>query len=297
MAVHFAQFMFRRRLDEKFCVLGDDYLTGDEELAEYYLSLLEKLGVKVSVKKTFRAPRLCEFAKRLLFRADDGQYVELSPFPVSAIWNTEASAPLLVATLHGETKKELVARSGIPGAIKDLDRRLFPFYGPLFGISPKRARIRGRAARHADAIMRLVLGDMTAEDCVTTILDGLCTKEQVTPESALSLLRRACALLYRRSMGAADRPQASAHFALEICKLVLAPFDCAAQTVDPNAPFSLGDLHPPIPIAGVELKVRHLREASKDLACVPILAIYARLENGMAADLFKLGDGTGPLEN
>lgn len=289
----------QERLAGKFAVLGDDYLAGDEELAKEYQSLLvNQLGVQVSEKKTFRALRLCEFAKRLLFRTVSGRYVEISPFPVSAIWNTEASAPLLISTLHGEGKKDLIARSGIPGAIENLDQRLFPFYGPAFGISPKRARIRKRAARHADAVMRVVQGTMLAEDCITTILDGLTPKDyKPTSEEALNLLRRACALLYRRSMAAADRPQASAHFALELVGLILKPFDRATPTEDfPSSP-PLNDLMPDTPGVDIVVRLGDLSSARRALDSVPLLSIYSRLESGMAKDLATLGDGTGPLEN
>jgi len=38
MAVHFVQYMFKQTLDGKYCVLGDDYVTGDEDLSKWYES-------------------------------------------------------------------------------------------------------------------------------------------------------------------------------------------------------------------------------------------------------------------
>lgn len=295
MAVHFMQYLVSGNLSGQYCVLGDDYLAGDEDLAKGYEWWLSRVGVKVSKDKTFKAPRLCEFAKRLLFRCDDGNYVEVSPFPLSSIWNTEASAPLLVATLHGEQKKDLLPRSGIPGAIKDLDERLFSFYGTSFGITNKRARIRARAARHADAVMGLVVGSRTAGDCVTTILGDLRTNVQPDEDRDLSLIRSACALLYQRSLGAAARGGKAEAFVPALLKLIAAPFDCATPTSRPPI-LTPRDLGSPCFLAGIEVWHSTIPALRKEVWSVPVLAIYNRLEFGMIRDLGILGLGTGPLE-
>lgn len=64
----------------KYCLLGDDILIGDDALAEAYLSVMESIGVEISIPKTHRSSTFGEFAKRLFFKG-----VEISPFPLSAL--------------------------------------------------------------------------------------------------------------------------------------------------------------------------------------------------------------------
>lgn len=64
----------------KYCLLGDDILIGDDALAEVYLSVMEGLGVEVSIQKTHQSSTFAEFAKRLFYKGE-----EISPFPLSAL--------------------------------------------------------------------------------------------------------------------------------------------------------------------------------------------------------------------
>jgi hypothetical protein len=305
MAVHFIQWMVLKDLgrpkplEGRYCVLGDDYLAGDEDLAKGYRDWLErKLGVSISQSKTSESPHYCQFAKRDLFWTDSPVgLIEISPFPISSIWNTEASAPLLVASLHGEMKKGLSPRSGVPGAIKDLDERLYTFYKSFSTFSPKRARIRGRAARQCDAVMGLVKGTKSADDCVTTILSGLRPDDAPwAPDEALHLVRSACALLYRRSLKVGDRAVISSAFVEELATPILHLYDSATPSkVTGEWPLPETDLAP-MPVLGWETSVEDLLLAQRAMETIPILAVFNRLESGMVLDLEVLGDGDRPLE-
>jgi len=49
---------------DKYAILGDDVVIGDQQVADKYLGVIQDLGVEVSIAKTHRGNTLCEFAKR-----------------------------------------------------------------------------------------------------------------------------------------------------------------------------------------------------------------------------------------
>lgn len=237
LAVHFIQWWAG---SSRYCAIGDDFVTADGFGAEFYSSRLAECGVEVSEKKTFRSPRLVEFAKRHLFKTDFG-FVEITGFPVSLVWGTEFSVPLLASALLSEGRKGIVPQSGIPGAIKELDGRLWNFYesswsefvasprgrsssGPLpkrFHGSRKRARIRARVARQTVAVLSMTRALMSVEDCLRIVLDGL--KDGVQ-EAAIQrgnlLVAEACGRMLRNSFASLSGSGSSVSFIGEVIELL-----------------------------------------------------------------------------
>lgn len=103
-----------------YVLLGDDILIGDARLGEEYRRVITKLGVEVSAAKTYKSSGFAEFAKRLLFLGE-----EVTPFPVSSVYNAGGDSSLLVASMMGEEKKGLRALSGIPGAVGEYLHKLW----------------------------------------------------------------------------------------------------------------------------------------------------------------------------
>lgn len=96
-----------------YVILGDDILIGNKELAELYISTIKSIGVEISGVKTHISNNFAEFAKRLLF---EGQ--EISPFPVSAIRESQKKYFLMVSLLLEQGEREWCAIEGIPRAIE-----------------------------------------------------------------------------------------------------------------------------------------------------------------------------------
>ncbi|CAA0822083.1 Mitovirus RNA-dependent RNA polymerase, partial [Striga hermonthica] len=70
---------------DKYCVLGDDVVIADKQVAPVYASLLDDLGVDISVSKSLVSETGCvEFAKRFLV---DGLKKDLSPVSARCVQN------------------------------------------------------------------------------------------------------------------------------------------------------------------------------------------------------------------
>jgi hypothetical protein len=67
--------------------LGDDIVIKDDKVSKRYVSIMHRLGVKISPTKTHTSKEIYEFAKRWIRLEDDNRYVELSPIPVKGIHN------------------------------------------------------------------------------------------------------------------------------------------------------------------------------------------------------------------
>lgn len=86
----------------KYCLLGDDILIGDGDLARAYRQKIESLGVEVSAAKTIESKYFSEFAKRYIFK---GQ--EVSPFPISSIIDNTSTPGVVVSAMIGAERKGL----------------------------------------------------------------------------------------------------------------------------------------------------------------------------------------------
>lgn len=93
----------------KYCILGDDVLIGDRELAILYKDTIRRLGVDISETKTHQSGKLFEFAKRLVYEGS-----EITPFPISSLNETCKKGYLFTNLLMEEERKGWSWRSGIP---------------------------------------------------------------------------------------------------------------------------------------------------------------------------------------
>lgn len=102
-----------------YVLLGDDICIRHRLLAETYVGVLRSLGVEVSEKKTHISKSFREFAKRVL--VDD---VELTPFPIAALWSTRRHPDLSLGVCFNELSKGWVLNERIPDALADLYTRV-----------------------------------------------------------------------------------------------------------------------------------------------------------------------------
>jgi hypothetical protein len=112
--------------DSKYCLLGDDIVIGDRDLAEKYLSVIKSLGLEVSALKTHSSPDFYEFAKRLIYKG-----IEITPFPISALAESESRSYIMTSLLMETENKGWLSAGGIPlnvglfySVVKTLPRRL-----------------------------------------------------------------------------------------------------------------------------------------------------------------------------
>lgn len=122
-----------------YALLGDDIVIANHEVGEAYIALLDDYGVGVSELKTHKSPDLFEFAKRWIYKG-----VEISPFPISALRETQKRSYLLTTLLWDLSKREWdFGEKGIINAVA-------AFYGH---VSHLPRRFRGNMRTHASVTL------------------------------------------------------------------------------------------------------------------------------------------------
>lgn len=147
----------------RYVILGDDVLVGDPDLARAYKARIESLGVVISVEKTLVSDETLEFAKRYIHQGE-----EITPFPVSAVVDTYKSVALLVSALYGERRRNLEPRSGIPGAVYNLHRRLH--------FRRRACRLAMEEATRVQTALRYADGSLTAKEFLIELLGDQSTR-------------------------------------------------------------------------------------------------------------------------
>lgn len=80
---------------KSFCILGDDVVVSNNDLASEYISFLKWNDIPFSPEKTMSSPDTFEFAKRLVRRGK-----EITPFPTTSLLEYYTSYPNLAETLR-----------------------------------------------------------------------------------------------------------------------------------------------------------------------------------------------------
>jgi len=178
LAHHYVMFFCCKELgiswkQAKYVMLGDDVLIGDRNLANKYKQVLTDLGVDFSPLKTHESTKLYEFAKRLVLNG-----VEITPFPISALKETQKRFYLLVTLFREEMERGWIPLKGIPEAI-------FSYYKIVKGFNSKyAAKFRDRSYT-CEIIMKMMRGTIRADEAINSIIRrfGIQLEEQTLEDS------------------------------------------------------------------------------------------------------------------
>jgi len=151
-----------------YVILGDDVVIGHKELAEAYMRNLARLDVPFSKHKTHSSEKFYEFAKRIIYNN-----VEITPFPIGGLKNTEKRYNLLLSTLIQLEEKSWVSLRGIPDTIK------------CFYLTVKRFRRAlsaglGIKTDISEGITRVMMGKLTAVEGLKSFMRA----KNISPFSA-----------------------------------------------------------------------------------------------------------------
>lgn len=96
-----------------YCLLGDDIVIANDEVARHYQEILKTLDIPISETKTHRSKELYEFAKRYVYR---GQ--EISPFHIGSITSVYNKYYLLQNFLETQSNHGWILQADrLPGLI------------------------------------------------------------------------------------------------------------------------------------------------------------------------------------
>lgn len=117
LAHHYVVFYCCKQLkiswkDLNYVLLGDDIVIANDAVAKMYLSVMEDLGVDISLAKTHVSKDTCEFAKRWLHQGS-----EITPFPISSLKESGKRYYSLINVLLEVDIKDWKLSCSIPEAI------------------------------------------------------------------------------------------------------------------------------------------------------------------------------------
>lgn len=140
-----------------YVLLGDDIVIKHDKLAKKYMEVMSLLGVEFSLQKSHISPNMFEFAKRTFHTG-----VEITPFPIAALWQTRRTPSLMFNVLVNETCKGWNSPSGTPSVLSELYRHL--------GFNATYAAKKRQIFFISHQIMMGIRGCMTAGETVRSIM-------------------------------------------------------------------------------------------------------------------------------
>lgn len=103
---------------EKYCILGDDIVIADREVANEYKKVINLLGVEIDPTKSLVSIDTYEFAKRIIHKGK-----EITAFPLSAmIENHKSISALWSTTIIARERGFNIPAVSYPGFIAELQR-------------------------------------------------------------------------------------------------------------------------------------------------------------------------------
>jgi len=97
----------RRGLFRDYCVLGDDVIIANDDVARVYRHVMGLLGVDINDSKTIESFVLCEFAK-LWFYRENGVFTDISPLGAANMIQVVTDPRLVSALLIEAMKKNFI---------------------------------------------------------------------------------------------------------------------------------------------------------------------------------------------
>lgn len=162
LAHHYVMFYCARELnipwkEAKYVLLGDDILIGDTLLANKYKQVLAHLECEFSPMKTHDSTTLCEFAKRYVYKGK-----EITPFPVSALWESHKKYFLMVNLLSELSERGWVSIDGVPSAIR-------AYYEHVLSFNANKCKEFFTKSVACELVLKFTRGTVSANDCLNTI--------------------------------------------------------------------------------------------------------------------------------
>nr|BCY26967.1 RNA dependent RNA polymerase [Nigrospora sphaerica mitovirus 2] len=141
-----------------YCLLGDDIVIGNKQVAEMYLTVIRSLGVEVSEAKTHSSKTTLEFAKRWIHKGD-----EITPFPISALRQSTKRSYLLATLLVTEIEKK---GWRFQVTVSDMVER---WYGAVNQVRSRKRKDWGQQAYITEHMIKIIWGVLPAGEAINSI--------------------------------------------------------------------------------------------------------------------------------
>jgi len=175
-----------------YVLLGDDLVIANDHLYKRYMEIMTTLGVEISINKTHVSKHSYEFAKRFIHNK-----IEVSPFPLGALWENRKSSEMMMSSLNQELRKGWECLKDAPELLSE-----------LWTLMKLPRRVISKRYDHLFISNTLVLGlngKLNAVECLTLILDKYFPtinehlKDYDDPENYLEILKSSVHGLFERS--------------------------------------------------------------------------------------------------
>lgn len=151
-----------------------------------YLLVMDRLGVGISLAKSHRSPHFYEFAKRLFYKGK-----EVSPFPFSALKESDKSIYRLVNLLREQSKRGWVNQ--------EISLTVDSYYGTVKGRPSRNRRTLVNRAILCNAVLDKLQGIISAKDCLIIILRLYDTPIEISEEFADNIFKLSINDLFTKS--------------------------------------------------------------------------------------------------
>jgi len=171
----------------QYCLLGDDIVICDPQVAECYKQTILGLGVEFSPSKTYTSTYFFEFAKRIFYKG-----TEVSPFPISGLAEVSKKYYLLTQFFLEVEGKGWMSSCGIPTMV-------LTFFDKVLGLPSKfRKKLTDKSTIY-ECVQRIVRGSPQAGDLLSKAFGLLGYQFKLSNFVALNVLENIAVELFAES--------------------------------------------------------------------------------------------------
>jgi hypothetical protein len=177
-----------------YVILGDDIVIKDIRLGNFYLSVIESLGMDYSKPKTHISASFFEFSKRLFFNG-----VEISPFPISGLRGTSSKYYLFTSFLLEQINRNWSFTGGVSAGVTS--------YLSMVKKLPSRfTRDIKSKSLVCELIIKIIRGDLPASDLVIGMKELGYPVKPFSNDYGISILQSIARVSFAKSNPASDIP-------------------------------------------------------------------------------------------
>nr|WTN86941.1 RNA-dependent RNA polymerase [Fusarium oxysporum mitovirus 3] len=190
LAHHYIFFFISKELNipfkqMKYCLLGDDVLIGDADIAQMYMEIMKNLGIEISISKTHISPHFCEFAKQLIYRNEN-----ITPFQLSALKHSKTSD--LITSLLVSYREKGWSVASIPSAVSD-------FFGRVRNLPSRVSKKAYDSSEVLSNLIYIIRGDLPAGQALTALARKWGFSFNLTDEVATNIIANIMVELFSAS--------------------------------------------------------------------------------------------------
>nr|UUW21464.1 MAG: RNA-dependent RNA polymerase [Xiaogan mito-like virus 1] len=171
-----------------YALLGDDIVIGNKEVGEMYMTVIQSLGLDISIAKTHKSENFFEFAKRMFL---DG--VEITPFPISGLKACGQDSSMLTTLLWNTVQKGWIPLISLPSSV-------LLFFGIVKSLPFRVKKLKGKVSQYTEDVLGITQGQTNAEVLINRIIQEMSLPlPQLSNEICINILSNVVVAIFADS--------------------------------------------------------------------------------------------------